>query len=71
MTSQGAEPRSGGESIWPPGGRAANGDAVIGSLADALAKLRDRLAAEGCYDAAELVADLAEITNDYLTRLVQ
>lgn len=36
-------------------------------LSGHLAGLRDRLALDGFYPAAELVADLTEITNDYLT----
>lgn len=43
------------------------GDLVVVLLASTLAGLRDRLAADGFDPAAELVADLVEITDDYLT----
>lgn len=45
------------------------GDLVVVLLAGTLAGLRDRLAADGFDPAAELVADLVEITDDYLTRV--
>lgn len=45
------------------------GDLVVVLLASTLAGLRDRLAADGFDPAAELVADLVEITDDYLTRV--
>ena len=45
------------------------GDLVIVLLASTLAGLRDRLAADGFDPAAELVADLVEVTDDYLTRV--
>ena len=44
------------------------GDLVVVLLASTLAGLRDRLAADGFDPAAELVADLVDITDDYLTR---
>lgn len=44
------------------------GDFMVTLLAGNLAGLRDRLALDGFYCAAELVADLVEITDDYLTR---
>ena len=45
------------------------GDLVVVLLASTLAGLRDRLAADGFDPAADLVADLVEITDDYLTRV--
>jgi hypothetical protein len=42
------------------------GDVVVAALATVLGRTRDRLAAEGLTDAAELVADLAEAAHDYL-----
>lgn len=43
------------------------GDLVVVLLASTLAGLRDRLESDGFAPAAELVADLVEITDDYLT----
>lgn len=43
------------------------GDLVIVLLASTLAGLRDRLAEDGFDPAAELVADLVEVADDYLT----
>ena len=43
------------------------GDLVVVLLASTLAGLRDRLISDGFDNAAELVADLVEITDDYLT----
>ncbi len=45
------------------------GDLVVVLLAGTLAGLRDRLAQDGFDPAAELVADLVEIADDYLTRV--
>jgi len=45
------------------------GDLVIILLACSLASLRDQLGAEGYDQPARVVADLVEITNDYLDRL--
>jgi hypothetical protein len=45
------------------------GDLVVVLLAGTLAGLRDRLALDGFDPAAELIADLVEITDDYLTRV--
>ncbi|HEX2196889.1 MAG TPA: hypothetical protein VHJ76_08180 [Actinomycetota bacterium] len=45
------------------------GDLVVVLLAGTLAGLRDRLAEDGFDPAAELVADLVEIADDYLTRV--
>ena len=45
------------------------GDLVVVLLASTLAGLRDRLAADGFDPAAELVADLVEIVDDYLTKV--
>ena len=44
------------------------GDLVILLLAGTLAGLRDRLNDDGFEDAAELVADLVDVAEDYLTR---
>jgi hypothetical protein len=46
-----------------------NGDLIIILLAGTLADLRDRLGADGYDRAARVVADLVEITDDYLERL--
>lgn len=43
------------------------GDLVVILLAGTLAGLRDRLECDGFVPAAELVADLVDITDDYLT----
>lgn len=45
------------------------GDLVVVLLAGTLAGLRDRLAQDGFEPAAELVGDLVDITDDYLTRI--
>lgn len=45
------------------------GDLVVVLLAGTLAGLRDRLAEDGFDPAAELVADLVEIADDYLTKV--
>ncbi|MDP9066945.1 MAG: hypothetical protein M3N53_01175 [Actinomycetota bacterium] len=45
------------------------GDLVVVLLASTLAGLRDRLAADGFDSASELVADLVDVTDDYLTRI--
>ena len=45
------------------------GDLVIVLLASTLAGLRDRLAEDGFDPAAELVADLVEVADDYLTHI--
>ena len=45
------------------------GDLVIVLLASTLAGLRDRLAEDGFEPAADLVADLVEVADDYLTRV--
>jgi hypothetical protein len=47
-------------------GRAEAGDLLIAEAASALARLRDRLAADGYAEAAELVADLVEAATDFL-----
>ena len=44
------------------------GELVIVLLAGTLASLRDRLAADGFESPADLVADLVELTHDYLGR---
>jgi hypothetical protein len=44
------------------------GDFVIVLLSGTLAALRDRLLADGFATAAELVADLAELTDDYVAQ---
>jgi hypothetical protein len=45
------------------------GDVVVALLGSTLAGLRDRLAADNYKGAADLVADLVDITDDYLTRI--
>jgi hypothetical protein len=45
------------------------GDLVVLLLAGTLAGLRDRLADDGFLRASDLVADLVDIADDYLTRL--
>lgn len=50
-------------------GEADLGDIVVLLLAASLTGLRDQLAKDGFSDAAELVADLVDITDDYVTRL--
>lgn len=45
------------------------GDLVIVLLASTLAGLRDRLDEDGFETAAELVADLVEVADDYLTHI--
>jgi hypothetical protein len=42
------------------------GDLVIVLLAGSLAGLRDRLAADGFSDAADLVGDLVEVADGYM-----
>ena len=44
------------------------GDLIVALLASTLAGLRDRLALDGFCDAADLVAILVDVTDDYLTR---
>ena len=59
---------TGGSSDYEiPAGRM--GDLVMVLLSCTLASLRDRLCAEGYDQPARVVADLVEITNDYLDRL--
>jgi hypothetical protein len=45
------------------------GDLVILLLAGTLSGLRDRLHCDGYERSADLVADLVEIADDYVTRL--
>jgi hypothetical protein len=45
------------------------GELIMVLLACTLANLRDRLNADGYDQPARVVADLVEITNDYLDRL--
>lgn len=45
------------------------GDLVVVLLASTMAGLRDRLADDGFERASDLVADLVEIADDYLTRV--
>jgi hypothetical protein len=45
------------------------GDLIIILLASTLAGLRDRLAEDGFRRAADLLTDLVEIADDYITRL--
>jgi hypothetical protein len=46
------------------------GDLVIVLLASTLAGLRDRLADDGFESAADVVGDLVELTDDYITHVV-
>jgi hypothetical protein len=45
------------------------GDLVIVLLASTLAGLRDRLADDGFESAADIVGDLVELTDDYITHV--
>ena len=45
------------------------GDLIMVLLAGTLAGLRDRLTEDGFDGAAELVADLVDVTDDYLSRI--
>ncbi len=45
------------------------GDLIVVLLAGTLAGLRDRLVEDGFEEAAELVADLVDVTDDYLSRI--
>ena len=45
------------------------GDLIVVLLASALAGLRDRLHDDGFCAAAEVVADLVEVADDYVTSL--
>jgi hypothetical protein len=45
------------------------GDLVIVLLASTLAGLRDRLADDGFESAADVVGDLVELTDDYITHV--
>lgn len=45
------------------------GDLVVVLLAGTLAGLRDRLAGDGFERASDVVADLVEVADDYVTRL--
>ncbi len=49
-------------------GRPNLGDLMVVLLASTLAGLRDRLAEDGYFDAADLVADLVEVADDYITK---
>lgn len=44
------------------------GDLIIALLAGSLAGLRDHLAEEGFANASDLVGDLVDIADDYVTR---
>ena len=50
-------------------GRGEFGDLIVVLLAASLRGLSERLLHDGYEDAAELVADLIEVTDDYLARL--
>lgn len=45
------------------------GDLIVILLASTMAGVRDRLAADGFASAAELVADLVDVVDDYLTNV--
>ena len=47
------------------------GDLLVCLLAGTLAGLRDRLADDGFDPAAELVAELVELIDDYITRMAE
>ncbi len=47
------------------------GDLVLVLLASTLAGLRDRLHHDGFTEASDLVADLVEITDDYIARVLR
>jgi hypothetical protein len=47
------------------------GDLVVVLLASTLAGLRDRLTVDGFPEAADLVADLVDVTDDYLTNVAK
>jgi hypothetical protein len=51
-------------------GRGEIGDLIVVLLAASLRGLSERLLHDGYEDAAELVADLIEVTDDYLARLL-
>lgn len=58
-----------GEALVNEPCRADLGDLVVLLLAGTLAGLRDRLADDGFLQASDLVADLVDIADDYVTRL--
>jgi hypothetical protein len=60
-------PDPGGEVPPPFNGGPDLGDLMVVLLASSLAGLRDRLHYDGFEMAAELIADLVEIADDYLT----
>ena len=78
---QAPDPREGKASEFGPGeasefgpGEASDaapdlGDLVVVLLAGTLAGLRDRLVEDGFEGAAELVAELVDVTDDYLSRI--
>ena len=45
------------------------GDVIVVLLASSLAGLRDRLHEDGFCNAAEVVADLVDVADDYVTAL--
>jgi hypothetical protein len=45
------------------------GDLIVVLLAGSMAGLRDRLVADGFDDAAELVADLVELADEYIAQI--
>jgi hypothetical protein len=57
--------QNGGREYRPPD----LGDLVVVLLAGSLAGLCERLAADGFSDAAELVADLVEVADEYVARM--
>ncbi len=46
------------------------GDLIVVLLASSLSALRDRLAQDGFEDSAQLVADLVDIADEYITNCV-
>lgn len=59
----------GNEGPASDGPRADLGDLVVILLAGTLAGLGDRLSRDGFVRAADLVCDLVEVADDYITRL--
>jgi hypothetical protein len=67
-----AEPSAGGDrSPFGCGDRRPPdlGDLIVVLLAGSMAGLRDRLVADGYDEAAELVADLVELADEYIAQI--
>ena len=65
----GQAPRPHAAKGWPlsPEGRPDLGDLVLVLLASTLAGLRDRLVEDGFESSGEIVADLVELLDDYIS----